>query len=82
MPEVAEVAAVEPISDVADTSVYCMNSPDKKPPYYCHVPPLPTKCTKDSQCKTPWYNSWCQNHFACKEELPPTCKTDKDCERK
>merc|ERR1711939_1136459 len=72
---------VEEIGD-PDTSIYCMNDPSKHPPYYCHVPPLPTSCTKDSECKSPWYDSWCQNKHNCKEVLPPTCTTDKDCQRK
>merc|ERR1712159_160524 len=72
---------------VEATSVYCNKDPTKKPPYYCHAPPLPTSCTKNSDCVTPWYNSWCMNDaskhapYVCKEELPPKCNVDKDCQR-
>merc|ERR1711959_37405 len=64
------------------TSVYCKDNG------FCHVPPLPAQCTKNSDCVTPWYSSWCMNDaskhapYVCKEMLPPKCKTDKDCERK
>merc|ERR1719487_2127374 len=63
------------------TSVYCKDNG------FCHVPPLPAQCTKNSDCVTPWYSSWCMNDaskhapYVCKEMLPPKCKTDKDCER-
>jgi len=72
---------------VEDTSVYCMNDPSKKAPFYCHVPPLPTACKTDKDCTSPWYKSWCMNDpskkapYVCKQELPPTCKTDADCKR-
>merc|ERR1711959_591304 len=80
----AEEALVTPIQD---TSVYCMNDSSKKPPYYCHCPPLPTSCKTDKDCTTPWYKSFCMNDaskkapYVCKEELPPTCKVDADCQR-
>eukprot|EP00656_Telonema_subtile_P055632 TRINITY_DN866_c0_g2_i1.p1 TRINITY_DN866_c0_g2~~TRINITY_DN866_c0_g2_i1.p1 ORF type:complete len:197 (-),score=46.23 TRINITY_DN866_c0_g2_i1:188-778(-) len=70
-----------------DVPVYCMKDPSKSPPYYCHAPPLPSSCKVDQDCVTPWYNSFCMNDpsktapYECKLELPPTCTTDKDCQR-
>merc|ERR1711966_151368 len=75
------------LAAVEDTSVYCQIEPDKKPPYYCHAPAEPVNCKTDSDCVTPWYNSFCMNDatkqapYLCKVELPPTCNSDKDCQR-
>eukprot|EP00658_Telonema_sp_P-2_P057974 TRINITY_DN463_c0_g1_i1.p1 TRINITY_DN463_c0_g1~~TRINITY_DN463_c0_g1_i1.p1 ORF type:complete len:419 (+),score=127.22 TRINITY_DN463_c0_g1_i1:148-1404(+) len=72
-----EESLVAPLTDV-----YCMIKPKPaQPPFYCHAPPLPTSCKTDKDCVTPWYNSYCQNKFACKQELPPTCTKDSDCVR-
>merc|ERR1712166_185283 len=77
----AMMAAVE------GTSAYCQIEPDEKPPYFCHAPAEPINCKTDSDCVTPWYNSFCMNDatkkapYLCKVELPPTCKSDKDCQR-
>merc|ERR1712166_261609 len=75
------------MSAVEGTSAYCQIEPDKKPPYFCHAPAEPINCKTDSDCVTPWYNSFCMNDatkkapYLCKVELPPTCKSDKDCQR-
>jgi len=86
------LAMVEVLGAIPTTtpeySIYCMKDPSKHPPYYCHVPPLPTSCKTTKDCVTPWYNSWCMNDsskkapFVCKQELPPTCTTDADCKGK
>ena len=50
---------------------------------FCHVPPQPTSCTDDAECRTPWYrSSYCQSGGTCHLELPPKCKTDSDCNPK
>merc|ERR1712072_1321958 len=83
----AQVTFLDGMVGSPAVSVYCMNDPSKKPPFYCHVPPLPTSCKTDKDCITPWYNSWCMNDsskkppYVCKEELAPKCTTDKDCKR-
>jgi hypothetical protein len=28
---------------------------------FCHVPGLPDSCNTDNDCKTPWYDSYCQS---------------------
>ena len=48
--------------------------------FQCHVPGLPTSCTTDYQCQTPWYpSSYCQSGGSCHLEPPPQCKVDSDC---
>jgi len=80
-------SSVSMVTPLEDTSVYCMNDSSKHAPFYCHAPPLPISCKTTKDCVTPWYNSFCMNDaskhspFVCKEELPPTCKIDKDCQR-
>ena len=53
--------------------------------HYCHVPPQPTSCTADAQCRTSWYpSSYCQGNLthagSCHMELPPRCQKDSDCD--
>ena len=53
--------------------------------HYCHVPPQPTSCTTDTQCRTSWYpSSYCQGNLthagSCHMELPPRCQKDSDCD--
>jgi len=70
-----------------DNSAYCMNDKSKHAPFYCHCPPLPTNCKTDKDCSNPWFKSYCMNDaskkapFVCKQVMPPTCTTDKDCQR-
>jgi hypothetical protein len=86
---VAACAATAVRAQTPHFPVYCNNGPDKKPPYYCHAPPLPASCNTNADCQTPWYNtSYCMNDdtkhppYKCYQELPPKCKVDSDCERK
>jgi len=84
---VAVASFLEGMVAVPAVSVYCMNDPSKKAPYYCHVPALPTTCKTDKDCTSPWYSSYCKNIAVasktgtCQQEMPPTCTTDKDCTR-
>lgn len=77
----AGVALLAGLANAQHYPIYCKSNG------YCHVPPLPDTCTNDSQCKTPWYDSYCViNHGAvsgtCHLELPPKCTTDADCQPK
>ena len=48
----------------------------------CHCPDVPLKCTRDNDCRNPWYpDSYCQAHGSCKVSPPPECRTDEDCAR-